>query len=159
MKDLKITVSNNDRGGKRKVVVYDAASGKYRFIPSLNNGGTVKTQEKFSFPMEDKNPVTPDDFLIIAPAPGPGKTVGPCSVKLYGDHRVTLNFTPAGAQQLQLLRSGDVLKVVIPESPPDWELKVSRSAAVILSGPVPSSITREGDPPDDTNGSDSGHGP
>lgn len=125
MEGLKITVENKCEEGKRKIIVYNSSNQEYSFIPNKGEMGTV-TAKEFIIP-----PVFPPDqenYLVIAPAPGPGNSVGPCEIDIPLNSGSQINITQSGIENMTITPSGEKTSLTIPLSQPGWQLKIARTS-------------------------------
>lgn len=130
MEGLKITVENKCEEGKRKIVVYNSSNHEYSFIPNKGEMGTVTVKE-YNIP-----PVYPPDrenYLMIAPAPGPGNSVGPCKIDLPLNSGSSITIIQSGIENMTMVASGSNTSLTIPLSPPTWQLKIAGTS--LLSDP------------------------
>jgi hypothetical protein len=132
MEGLKIRVENKCEEGKRKLVVYNGSNQEYSFIPNKGEQGTVTTRE-YNIPLVEQDQ---ENYLVIAPAPGPGDVVGPCTVDIPVISGSPITITQTGIENMTVTPSGEKTSLTIPLSPPTWQLTIARTSLLISRDPV-----------------------
>jgi hypothetical protein len=128
MEDLKITVENKGEAGNRKLVVYNSSDQEYSFIPNKGDQGPVTTKE-YNIPPAEQDQ---ENYLMIAPAPGPGEAVGPCAVDIPLYPESTITITQTGIENMTITPSSEKTSLTIPLSPPTWQLTIARTPLVLV---------------------------
>jgi len=130
MEDLKITVENKGEEGKRKLVVYNSSNQEYSFIPNKDVQGAVITKKEYIIPPVEQDQ---ENYLVIAPAPGPGDEVGTCTIDIPVDPSSKIKFTQSGIENMIFTPSGENTSLTISPGQPGWQLKITRTS--LLSEP------------------------
>ena len=144
MENLKITVENKGEEGKRKLVIYNSSDQEYSFIPNKDEQGAITTKKEYNIPPVEQDQ---ENYLVIAPAPGPGNEVGTCTIDIPLESGSQIKFTQSGIENLTITPSETKTSLTISPGQPGCQLKITRTSLLSESrDPVGSGQGSHGDP-------------